>query len=85
MPAGLIIGARNLGFAVIQRLADDDWSPARLMPCADERSERMRRVRFRASLEAALACTFSPGGAARRGAHASTPGGAKVPVGPWSW
>jgi 2-polyprenyl-6-methoxyphenol hydroxylase-like FAD-dependent oxidoreductase len=47
-------------------LADRDWSPELLLPYAEERRERMRRVRFSAALTAALFTTFGPDGAARR-------------------
>src|SRR5919107_4020802 len=41
MPAALVIGARNLGFAVIQRLLADGWSVA----CAARSAETLDKVR----------------------------------------
>jgi hypothetical protein len=50
-------------------LASDDWSPAALRPYAEERSERMRRLRFAASIQAALDMEFGPEAKARRRRH----------------
>jgi hypothetical protein len=40
-------------------LASDDGSPAALRPYAEERAERMRRLRFAASIQAARGCAAS--------------------------
>lgn len=49
MPAALVIGARNLGFAVIERLLSDGWtvagaarSPRRSRRCATQVLRRSR-------------------------------------------
>jgi 2-polyprenyl-6-methoxyphenol hydroxylase-like FAD-dependent oxidoreductase len=47
-------------------LASDDWSPAAFAPYAEERNERLRRLRFVTELEATLNCDFSDRGRARR-------------------
>jgi 2-polyprenyl-6-methoxyphenol hydroxylase-like FAD-dependent oxidoreductase len=47
-------------------LENQDWSSERLAPYAQERHERMRRMRFTASLMAALFSTFGPEGRERR-------------------
>jgi menaquinone-9 beta-reductase len=46
--------------------AERDWTPARMLRYADERFERMRRVRFTAALNAALRSEFGPDAVARR-------------------
>jgi 2-polyprenyl-6-methoxyphenol hydroxylase-like FAD-dependent oxidoreductase len=44
----------------------DDWSPAAFGAYAEERSERMRRLRVAVSVMNDLRCDFSPAGRARR-------------------
>ena len=46
--------------------ASDDWSAAAFAPYVEERRERMRRLRFGASLQAAIYNEFGPEAAARR-------------------
>lgn len=48
-------------------LASDDWSPAAFAPYAEERNERLRRLRFITEIESALNCVFDERGRARRG------------------
>jgi 2-polyprenyl-6-methoxyphenol hydroxylase-like FAD-dependent oxidoreductase len=47
-------------------LASDDWSPAAFAPYAEERNERLRRLRFVTELQSALNCDFGERGRARR-------------------
>jgi 2-polyprenyl-6-methoxyphenol hydroxylase-like FAD-dependent oxidoreductase len=47
-------------------LASDDWSPARFAGYAEERTERMRRLRFSAALQSRLDNEFGPEAEARR-------------------
>jgi 2-polyprenyl-6-methoxyphenol hydroxylase-like FAD-dependent oxidoreductase len=47
-------------------LASDDWSPAAFAPYADERRERLRRLRFITEIETTLTCDFEERGRARR-------------------
>lgn len=64
---GTSIALRDARMVADVLLNESDWSSARFAPYADERRERMRRLRFTASLNAALYTTFGPEGAARRG------------------
>jgi 2-polyprenyl-6-methoxyphenol hydroxylase-like FAD-dependent oxidoreductase len=43
-----------------------DWAPEAFAPYAEERMERLRRLRFAASLTSALEAEFGPKAAARR-------------------
>jgi 2-polyprenyl-6-methoxyphenol hydroxylase-like FAD-dependent oxidoreductase len=63
---GLALSLRDVRIVSELLLAEHDWSPEKLLPYAEERRERMRRVRFGAALTAALFTTFGPDGAARR-------------------
>jgi 2-polyprenyl-6-methoxyphenol hydroxylase-like FAD-dependent oxidoreductase len=47
-------------------LASDDWSPSAFAPYAEERRERLRRLRFITEIETALLCNFEDSGRARR-------------------
>jgi 2-polyprenyl-6-methoxyphenol hydroxylase-like FAD-dependent oxidoreductase len=47
-------------------LASDDWSPAAFAPYAEERLERLRRLRFITEIESSLTCDFEARGRARR-------------------
>jgi len=47
-------------------LAGDDWSAAAFEGYAQERSERMRRLRVVVHVATELRCTFTPEGQARR-------------------
>jgi 2-polyprenyl-6-methoxyphenol hydroxylase-like FAD-dependent oxidoreductase len=63
---GLSITLRDVRVFSDVLLSAADWSPKRLAPFAEERRERMRRLRFRTSIIAALFTQFGPEGAARR-------------------
>jgi 2-polyprenyl-6-methoxyphenol hydroxylase-like FAD-dependent oxidoreductase len=47
-------------------LASDDWSPAAFAPYAEERRERLRRLRFITEIESTLYCDFEESGRTRR-------------------
>ena len=47
-------------------LAGDDWSPAAFAPYAEERAERMRRLRFVAALASMVDSEFGPEAEERR-------------------
>jgi 2-polyprenyl-6-methoxyphenol hydroxylase-like FAD-dependent oxidoreductase len=64
---GLSLTLRDVEVVSELLLSQDAWTPASFQPYADERRERMRRVRFNADLFAALFCTFGAEGAQRRG------------------
>jgi 2-polyprenyl-6-methoxyphenol hydroxylase-like FAD-dependent oxidoreductase len=64
---GLSITLRDAR-SVAEVVDGSDWSPSAFTPYADERRERMRRLRICAYLETELRCTFTPQGRARRGA-----------------
>lgn len=63
---GLSITYRDVRLVSDILKASDDWSPAALAPYGEERAERMRRLRFAASIQAALDMEFGPEAAARR-------------------
>jgi 2-polyprenyl-6-methoxyphenol hydroxylase-like FAD-dependent oxidoreductase len=62
---GLSITYRDVRM-VSDILKAGDWSPEAFAPYAEERMERLRRLRFAASLTAALEAEFGPKAAARR-------------------
>jgi 2-polyprenyl-6-methoxyphenol hydroxylase-like FAD-dependent oxidoreductase len=66
---GLSITYRDVRIVSELLLGGDDWSPAGLRPYAEERAERMRRLRFAASIQAALDMEFGPQAKARRRRH----------------
>ncbi len=63
---GLSITYRDVRIVSEILKASDDWSPAVFAPYAEERRERMRRLRFVASLQAALDMEFSAAARERR-------------------
>jgi 2-polyprenyl-6-methoxyphenol hydroxylase-like FAD-dependent oxidoreductase len=63
---GLSITYRDVRIVSEMLKASDDWSRAAFVPYADERRERMRRLRFSASLVAALDMEFGEGPRERR-------------------
>ena len=65
---GLSITYRDVRI-VSDILAGEDWSAAAFAPYAEERAERMRRLRFAASIQAALDMEFGPQARERRRAH----------------
>ncbi len=62
---GLSITYRDVR-TVSDILKGEDWSVAAFAPYAEERAERLRRLRFTAGLTSALDCEFGPAAAARR-------------------
>lgn len=63
---GLSITYRDVRLVSDILRASDDWSAAALAPYAEERGERMRRLRFAASIQAALDMEFGAEAAERR-------------------
>jgi 2-polyprenyl-6-methoxyphenol hydroxylase-like FAD-dependent oxidoreductase len=63
---GLSIAMRDARMVAEILLASSDWTPAAFVPYAEERAERMRRLRLTAEFICELRCTFTPQGAARR-------------------
>ena len=63
---GLSSAYRDARVASEILLASDDWSPGALAPYAEERNERLRRLRFITELESSLNCVFDEAGRARR-------------------
>jgi 2-polyprenyl-6-methoxyphenol hydroxylase-like FAD-dependent oxidoreductase len=66
---GLSITYRDVRIVSDILKASDDWSPAAFAPYAEERAERMRRLRFAASLTSALDMEFGDEARARRRRH----------------
>ena len=63
---GLSITYRDVRIVSDILKASDDWSEAAFAPYAEERAERMRRLRFAAKLQSALDMEFGPKAQARR-------------------
>jgi 2-polyprenyl-6-methoxyphenol hydroxylase-like FAD-dependent oxidoreductase len=63
---GLSITYRDVRIVSDILKASDDWSPQSFMPYAEERRERMRRLRFVATLVATLDMEFDEAARARR-------------------
>jgi 2-polyprenyl-6-methoxyphenol hydroxylase-like FAD-dependent oxidoreductase len=63
---GLSVALRDVRVLSELLLADDDWSPAALQPYAEERAERMRRLRFCNALTTTLRGEFGPVARERR-------------------
>jgi 2-polyprenyl-6-methoxyphenol hydroxylase-like FAD-dependent oxidoreductase len=63
---GLSITLRDVRLVRDVLLAERDWSPRAFFPYVDERRERMRRLRFVATLDATLENEFGPAAEARR-------------------
>lgn len=66
---GLSITYRDVRIVSDILTGGEDWSPAAFAPYAEERAERMRRLRFAASIQAALDMEFGPEAKARRRRH----------------
>jgi 2-polyprenyl-6-methoxyphenol hydroxylase-like FAD-dependent oxidoreductase len=66
---GLSITYRDVRIVSELLKGADDWDVALFTPYAEERAERMRRLRFAASLTAGLEMEFGPAAAARRRHH----------------
>ncbi|HEX7944701.1 MAG TPA: FAD-dependent monooxygenase [Phenylobacterium sp.] len=63
---GLSITYRDVRIVSDILLASDDWSPRAFAPYAEERAERMRRLRFAAKIQSAIDMEFDEAAAARR-------------------
>jgi len=63
---GLSITYRDVRIVSELLKADDDWASMSFAPYAEERAERMRRLRFAASLQAAIDMEFGEAAKARR-------------------
>ncbi len=63
---GLSITLRDVRVVSEVLQASDDWSAAAFAPYVEERRERMRRLRFGASMQSAIYNEFGPEAAARR-------------------
>lgn len=63
---GLSITYRDVRIVSELLKGSDDWGPALLAPYAEERAERMRRLRFAAAITAKLDMEFGPAAAERR-------------------
>ena len=65
---GLSVALRDARSVADVLLSGDDWSADAFGPYLTERAERMRRLRIGAHVNTEIRCTFTPVGAARRGA-----------------
>jgi 2-polyprenyl-6-methoxyphenol hydroxylase-like FAD-dependent oxidoreductase len=63
---GLSLTLRDVRVVTEILLGATDWSVDQMLPYAEDRRERMRRVRFSAALAAAIGTTFGVEGTARR-------------------
>jgi 2-polyprenyl-6-methoxyphenol hydroxylase-like FAD-dependent oxidoreductase len=63
---GLSITYRDVRIVSDLLLGDDDWASLSFAPYAEERAERMRRLRFVASLQATIDMEFGEAARARR-------------------
>lgn len=63
---GLSITYRDVRIVSDILKASDDWSEAAFTPYAEERAERMRRLRFAGQIQSALDMEFGPEAKARR-------------------
>ncbi|HUQ40168.1 MAG TPA: FAD-dependent monooxygenase [Acidimicrobiales bacterium] len=68
---GLSISLRDVRIVSEAILDGTDWSASAFAPYGDERSERMRRLRFSASITTDLRCDFTERGRTRRAAFLS--------------
>jgi 2-polyprenyl-6-methoxyphenol hydroxylase-like FAD-dependent oxidoreductase len=63
---GLAITLRDVRIVSELLLGSPDWSAAALAPYVEERRERLRRLRFSASVLSQLQCEFGPEARERR-------------------
>jgi 2-polyprenyl-6-methoxyphenol hydroxylase-like FAD-dependent oxidoreductase len=70
---GLSITYRDVRLVTDILSASDDWSPAAFAPYAEERIERMRRLRFSAALVAEMDAEFDEGARERRARYIRSP------------
>ncbi len=80
---GLSLALRDVEVMSGLLLTQDAWVPATFQPYADERRERMRRVRFNAALFADLYCTFGSQGAQQRGSWMARMASGQDPTMEW--
>ncbi|HYH31755.1 MAG TPA: hypothetical protein VD903_15355, partial [Pseudonocardia sp.] len=66
---GLSIALRDVRIVADVLRSGPDWSDPAFAPYAEERRERMRRLRIAARLTTDLQCTFGPVGTGRRRAY----------------
>ncbi|HZG91227.1 MAG TPA: FAD-dependent oxidoreductase [Pseudonocardia sp.] len=66
---GLAIALRDVRIVTDVLRSGEDWTPPAFAPYAEERRERMRRLRLSARVVTDLATTFTPAGRARRRAY----------------
>lgn len=66
---GLSITYRDVRIVSEILMSEDDWSVAAFGPYAEERAERMRRLRFAASLTSAIDMEFGEAGRAQRNSY----------------
>ncbi|MGH2608906.1 MAG: FAD-dependent oxidoreductase [Tepidiformaceae bacterium] len=63
---GLAVSLRDVRIVTELLFATDDWSANTLAPYAEERRERMRRLRFSAAFDSVLHAEFGPEATARK-------------------
>jgi 2-polyprenyl-6-methoxyphenol hydroxylase-like FAD-dependent oxidoreductase len=63
---GLAVSMRDARAVADIVTQEGDWTPQAFAPYAEERRERMRRLKIAAALVTELRCTFTPEGARRR-------------------
>jgi 2-polyprenyl-6-methoxyphenol hydroxylase-like FAD-dependent oxidoreductase len=63
---GLSVSMRDARSVAGIMCQEGDWTPQAFAPYAEERRERMRRLKIAAALMTELRCTFTPEGARRR-------------------
>jgi 2-polyprenyl-6-methoxyphenol hydroxylase-like FAD-dependent oxidoreductase len=68
---GLSIAMRDVRIVSDLMLSNDDWSAAAFEPYAQERAERMRRLRLSAQVSTDVRCGFDDRGRDRRRAFAN--------------
>jgi 2-polyprenyl-6-methoxyphenol hydroxylase-like FAD-dependent oxidoreductase len=64
---GLSLALRDAELVSHALLENSNWSPGIFAAYAEDRAERMRRVRFTAAMHAAIFCSFTPEAVQRRG------------------
>ena len=68
---GLAVALRDARMVSEVLLGGDTWTPEAFGAYADERAERMRRIRIAAHVNTEINCTFTPQGGDRRVAVAA--------------
>lgn len=63
---GLSIALRDVRLVRDLLLAEHDWRPETLAPYVEERTERMRRLRYSSRVLSVIECEFGPAAAERR-------------------